>query len=62
ERTKQQTLEAVLDGGPASYLEIMAALGTRDGRELLTSLDRLYGEGRLARLDDGRYMLNGVKH
>jgi hypothetical protein len=35
----------------------MAALGTRDGREVVTSLDRLYAEGRLRRLDDGRYAL-----
>ena len=47
--------------GPASYLELMAAAGTRDGRELLHALDKLYGEGRLGRTEDGRYMLNGTK-
>jgi 3-polyprenyl-4-hydroxybenzoate decarboxylase len=60
-RSKQQNVEAVLQAGPASYIEIMAALGTRDGRELLTSLDKLYAEGRLSRLEDGRYTLNGAK-
>jgi hypothetical protein len=39
----------------------MAALGTRDGRELLRDFDRLYTQGRLARLKDGRYTLNGGK-
>jgi len=51
----------VLNAGPASYMEMMAALGTRDGRELLSSLDKLYTEGRLNRLEDGRYTLNGAK-
>jgi UbiD family decarboxylase len=60
ERSKQQSLEAVLNAGPASYIEIMAALGTRDGRDLLTSFDKLYAEGRLSRLEDGRYSLNGA--
>jgi UbiD family decarboxylase len=60
ERSKQQNVEAVLNAGPASYIELMAALGTRDGRELLTSFDKLYAEGRLARLEDGRYTLNGA--
>jgi hypothetical protein len=36
----------------------MAALGTRDGREILREFDKLYREGRLKRLKDGRYALN----
>jgi hypothetical protein len=39
---------------------MMAAMGTRDGREILPTLDKLYAEGRLTRLDDGRYALNGA--
>ena len=39
----------------------MAALGTRDGREILPVIDKLYASGRLGRLDDGRYTLNGAK-
>jgi UbiD family decarboxylase len=54
---KRQTVEAVLAEGPASYLDLMAALGTRDGREILAVFDRLYGAGRLGRLEDGRYTL-----
>jgi 2,5-furandicarboxylate decarboxylase 1 len=55
--TKRRSIEAVLAEGPATYLDFMAALGTRDGREILPVLDKLYGEGRLGRLEDGRYTL-----
>ncbi len=37
----------------------MAALGTRDGREILRDFGKLYEQGRLTRLKDGRYTLNG---
>ena len=39
----------------------MAATGSRDGREIVRTLDKLYGDGSLTRLNDGRYTLNG-KH
>ena len=55
-----QTLEAALTSGPATFLELMATLGTRDGREILRDFDKLYAEGRLTRLKDGRYTLNGA--
>ena len=55
----RRTLEAALAEGPATYLELMAALGTRDGREILRDFDQLYQQGRLKRLKDGRYALNG---
>jgi hypothetical protein len=57
---KRQDVETLLASGPASFLDMMAALGTRDGREILPALDKLYAEGRIARLDDGRYALNGA--
>jgi hypothetical protein len=50
---------AALTEGPATYLELMAALGTRDGREILRDFGKLYEQGRLKRLQDGRYTLNG---
>ena len=53
------SVEAALAAGPATFLELMAALGTRDGREVVREFDRLYAQRRLARLNDGRYMLNG---
>ena len=43
----------MLAKGPATYLELMAALGTRDGREILRGFDRLYALGRLERLRTG---------
>jgi 2,5-furandicarboxylate decarboxylase 1 len=45
--------------GPASFLELMAALGSKDGREIVRELDRLYAAQRLSRLEDGRYVLKG---
>jgi UbiD family decarboxylase len=54
----RRTVEAVLADGPATYLDLMAALGTRDGREILPILDKLYTAGKLGRLEDGRYVLN----
>jgi hypothetical protein len=56
---ERQSLEAALMQGPATYLELMAALGTRDGREILRDFGKLYEQGRLKRLQDGRYTLNG---
>src|SRR5882757_8471309 len=57
---ERQSLEAALAQGPATYLELMAALGTRDGREILRDFGKLYEQGRLKRLNDGRYTLNGA--
>jgi UbiD family decarboxylase len=58
---ERRSVEEVLAEGPATYLELMAALGTRDGREVVRVFDKLYADGRLQRLKDGRYALNG-KH
>jgi 2,5-furandicarboxylate decarboxylase 1 len=58
---ERRTLEVALSEGPATYLELMAALGTRDGREILRDFDKLYAQGRLKRLKDGRYTLNGAR-
>jgi 3-polyprenyl-4-hydroxybenzoate decarboxylase len=53
----RRPIEAVLADGPASFLDLMASIGTRDGREVVAALDRLYESGRLVRGDDGRYAL-----
>ncbi len=53
----RQSVEDRLAAGPATYLDLMAALGTRDGREILATLDTLHQAGRLGRLEDGRYTL-----
>jgi 2,5-furandicarboxylate decarboxylase 1 len=52
---------AALAAGPASFLELMAALGSKDGREIVRELDGLYAAHRLGRLDDGRYVLKDSK-
>jgi UbiD family decarboxylase len=46
-----------LGAGPASFLELMAALNSKDGREIVRELDALYAEKRLGRNEDGRYVL-----
>ena len=48
-----------LGAGPASFLELMAALGSKDGREIVRALDVLYAAQRLGRRDDGRYVFKG---
>jgi 2,5-furandicarboxylate decarboxylase 1 len=54
---KKRSVVDVLADKPANFLELMSAAGTRDGREIVRELDALYGLGRLARAEDGRYML-----
>jgi UbiD family decarboxylase len=47
----------VLAEKPASFLELMLAAGSRDGREIVRELDALYAAGSLTRNDRGRYVL-----
>jgi UbiD family decarboxylase len=49
----------VLAQGPASFLQLMAAAGSRDGREIVRELDALYAADKLTRNESGRYMLKG---
>jgi 2,5-furandicarboxylate decarboxylase 1 len=53
----QKSVTEALAAGPASFLELMTALGSKDGREIVRELDALYTAQRLGRLDDGRYVL-----
>ena len=50
-------VDAALAGGPLSFGEIMVAVGSRDGREVVRSLESLRQVGRLVRGDDGHYSL-----
>jgi len=59
ETAPHKSAAAALAAGPASFLELMAALGSKDGREIVRQLDALYTAERLGRLDDGRYVLKG---
>jgi UbiD family decarboxylase len=56
-----RSVEEVLAAAPATFLDIMAATGTSDGREIVRAFDQLYGAGRLTRLPDGRYTITGGK-
>jgi len=47
-----------LAAGPATFLELMAAENSRDGRDVLRMLEIFYAQGRIAREADGRYRLN----
>jgi 2,5-furandicarboxylate decarboxylase 1 len=59
ERRFNSVAEALAQG-PASFLELMSAAGTRDGREVLRDLEPLYARGVLARAPDGRYKLQAA--
>lgn len=47
------SVEDALADGPKSWEQLMVAIGTRDGREILPVFDRLRAEGRLGRTKDG---------
>lgn len=52
-----QTVEEALGDGPRSFGELMADLGSDDGREIVRTLGALRKSGALARDEDGRYRL-----
>jgi 2,5-furandicarboxylate decarboxylase 1 len=54
------TVEDALIAGPKTFFDIVKSIGTRDGREILGAFDDLRRQGRLHRLDDGRYALRSV--
>lgn len=49
------SLEAALADGPKFFGELMAATGSRDGREIVRALEALRPTGRLSRDAEGRY-------
>jgi 3-octaprenyl-4-hydroxybenzoate carboxy-lyase len=55
----KRSVAETLAAGPASFLELMVAAGSRDGRELVRELDALYRADGLTRNDSGRYVLKG---
>jgi UbiD family decarboxylase len=54
------SVEAALADGPKSFAELMAALGSRDGREIVRALEALRGKAALGRDSDGRYRQGGA--
>ena len=55
----KRSVADTLAAGPASFLELMSAAGSRDGREIVHELDTLYAADKLTRNETGRYMLKG---
>jgi 2,5-furandicarboxylate decarboxylase 1 len=54
-----QTVEDALANGPKSFGELVAALGSEDGREIVRALDEIRKAQGLMRDSDGRYSLAG---
>ncbi len=54
------SVEAALADGPKTFEALMAALASRDGREVVLALEALRAAGRLVREKDGRYALKTV--
>jgi len=54
------SVEAALADGPKTFEALMAALASRDGREVVLALEALREAGRLVREKDGRYALRST--
>ena len=54
---RYQTVEQALGARPMHFAELMASLGSRDGREIAMELDRLRSRVRSSRSKDGEWML-----
>ena len=50
------SVDAALADGPKYFEQLMSAVGSRDGREIVRHLDKLRRAGKLSRDDEGRYM------
>ncbi len=57
ESRRFDSAQAALEDGPKYFAQLMAATGSRDGREIVLALDALRQEGRLDRDAEGRYAL-----
>jgi 3-polyprenyl-4-hydroxybenzoate decarboxylase len=51
------SVEAALAHGPKFFEELMTAVGSRDGREIVLALEPLRASGALDRDADGRYLI-----
>ncbi len=57
EGARFDSVRSALEDGPKSFEALMAALGTRDGREVVLALEELRDKGALTRLKEGEYAL-----
>jgi hypothetical protein len=55
----RKSIREALADGPKNFMQIMAAVGSRDGREVTLAIDELRQQGGLTRLEDGQYALSG---
>jgi 2,5-furandicarboxylate decarboxylase 1 len=56
------SVRAALEDGPKSFEELMAAIGTDDGREIVVMLEELYDQGLLERDPvEGTYFIKPVR-
>jgi 2,5-furandicarboxylate decarboxylase 1 len=51
------SLEAALAQGPKSFEQLMSAVGSRDGREIVRALEGLRAKKALERDPEGRYFI-----
>ncbi|MEQ9814616.1 MAG: UbiD family decarboxylase [Azospirillaceae bacterium] len=51
------SIEAALADGPKTFMELMVAVGSRDGREIVLSLDEIRQQGRLGRDGEGKWLI-----
>ena len=54
------SVAAALEDGPKTFAALMAAVGSRDGREVSVALGDIRAEGRLTRHPDGTYAFDGA--
>jgi 3-polyprenyl-4-hydroxybenzoate decarboxylase len=54
---RKQTVVEALQSGPMYFMQIMEAVGSRDGREIVLELDELRERGLLGRLPEGQWVL-----
>ena len=54
------SIEAALADGPKYFEELMTAIGSRDGRDVVLALEPLRANGTLGRDADGRYVVKAV--
>jgi hypothetical protein len=50
-----ESLEAALAHGPKRFAELMAATGTRDGRDVVRQLEDIAATRAIMRDEEGRY-------
>jgi hypothetical protein len=51
------SLEAALQDGPKFFEDLMSAVGSRDGREIVCALETLHDRAALDRDAEGRYFI-----